>query len=73
MKTPITDAAAYPPAIFQDQAELVPADLARRLELDRAALMEALEDVLDGGLEGPRPDAVKHAIAALSTARANFP
>jgi len=75
MKTPITDAAEFP----ADQATrchygedpLVDASLARRLELDRAALMEALEEIanrqeIEYGAEQIAKD-------ALSAARANFP
>jgi hypothetical protein len=77
MKTPITDAAQAE----ADKAEAVLAigimrRTARRLELDRAALMEALEAMLNlwqkvAGSE--TDDAVEKADAALISARANFP
>jgi hypothetical protein len=70
MNTPITDAVTGCSPLHKVKNLQC---TARRLELDRAALMEALEDVLDGGLEGPRLDSVKRALSILSTARTNFP
>jgi len=80
MKTPITDAAEFPAhqatRFHYGEDPLVDASLARRLELDRAALMAALEAMLDlwqkvGGNESDW--AVEKSETALSTARANFP
>jgi len=69
MNTPITDAAQF-------GTGRVTVDFARRLELDRAALMEALTRII-GDLPQRRdwldPDLEALARAALSTARANFP
>ena len=84
MNTPITDAAAL---LFYDAYAM--AEVARRLELDRAALIEALEVargmtlnlVTDAHNKKPwHPDAAnnlrnaaKSMQSALSAARANFP
>ena len=82
MNTPITDLARY-----EDSTpgfEVVSADLARRLELDRAALMEALElskatlGKLHASFSAPEEwqalwPAIKSAKAAIAAARANFP
>jgi len=83
MKTPITDKFSDYPRDFLPSDKLIHADLARRLELDRAALMEALEGAvslfdyssLDRGIGTATPDGIKRlkARSALSTARANFP
>lgn len=73
MKTPITDDAA-------NDSIVKVYETSKRLEIDRAALMEALEDLIDS----PQPDERegefgrgttprKRAAAALTTARANFP
>ena len=86
MKTPITDA-VYPPEIidreFKAQGRTYGwgtlhdmRDVARRLELDRAALMEALleiasRDWIENALS-PQ-DAAAIAERALAAARANFP
>jgi hypothetical protein len=66
MKTPITDAAAL---LFYDAYAM--ADLARRLELDRAALMDALCEIhiLSHDYSGEGSIALK----AIEAARANFP
>jgi hypothetical protein len=66
MKTPITDAAAL---LFYDAYAM--ADVARRLELDRAALMEALCEIhiLSHDYSGEGSIALK----AIESARANFP
>lgn len=77
MNTPITDDAWYHNA---DHISAVDASLARRLETDRSALMEALETLtlvigltpIKGNLERLQ-EAQDLARAALSTARANFP
>jgi hypothetical protein len=100
MKTPITDAAAQTITIDCDdscvsiyvyesdkiyEGELVPAFVARRLELDRAALMEALESITkdfttfrqiasENGVFGTWGVlSLRQSEAALATARANFP
>lgn len=94
MNTPITDA-VYPPDIidreFKAQGRTYGwgtlhdmRDVARRLELDRAALMEALElsretlGKLYASFSAPEEwqalwPAIKSAKAALAAARANFP
>ena len=66
MKTPITDAAAL---LFYDAYAM--ADVARRLELDRAALMDALCEIhiLSHDYSGEGSIALK----AIEAARANFP
>jgi hypothetical protein len=82
MKTPITDA-------IWDQTKGIPEyhakleEAARRLELDRAALMEAMEGLvslvdysyLDRGVGTATEAGIKRlkARAALAAARANFP
>jgi hypothetical protein len=79
MNTPITDAAAL---LFYDAYAM--ADVARRLELDRAALMEALEGVMKhfapmagdcSEIEQSTSEiaASSKAEATLAAARANFP
>lgn len=85
MKTPITDAAEFAThqatRFHHGEDPLVDASLARRLELDRAALMEALETIFKASIGGCSPDASDEfcdivldlAENALSTARANFP
>ena len=71
MNTPITDDAWYHNA---DHISAVDASLARRLELDRIALMEALEQCLSSSFDGPLPNYAREAAStALATARANFP
>lgn len=89
MKTPITDAAAKPASYFLEPAsyfldsldEVIPTDVARRLELDRSALMEALElaetylierGIATRGTTG-RTVVLPKMQAALAAARANFP
>ena len=80
MKTPITDAAEE--AIANDDAIHIEteidamAQVARRLELDRAALMEALEAMIDLSYAVGINDAdtaMEQAESALAAARANFP
>ena len=94
MKTPITDAAAYDVeesrgstrAIPNEAGACVDSDLSRRLELDRAALMEALEasERISQAIKRGQPMSEGHFNAmvdefeakresALSAARANFP
>jgi hypothetical protein len=95
MKTPITDA-VYPPDIidreFKAQGRTYGwgtlhdmRDVARRLELDRAALMEALESVskdfttfrqiaAENGVFGTWGVlSLRQSETALAAARANFP
>jgi hypothetical protein len=69
MKTPITDEAMK--YCFGDDREFIPVDLARRLELDRAALMDALCEIhiLSHDYSGEGFIALK----AIEAARANFP
>ena len=71
MKTPITDAAEV-----WFTHKYVPSEVSSRLELDRAALIEALQDIasrdwIENALN-PQ-DAACIAERALSAARANFP
>jgi hypothetical protein len=77
MKTPVTDAAAEPASYFLDSLdEVVSADVARRLELDRAALIEALEGCLRSMTGEPKCTywcSKSNAATALTAARANFP
>ena len=74
MTTPITDHASVHTDAFDspDKAR----DFARRLETDRAALMEALSQII-GDLPQRRdwldPDLEAFAKSALTAARANFP
>ena len=80
MSTPITDAVAkqaFPNETTSDYSGYVTMMLhARRLELDRAALMEALSQII-GDLPQRRdwldPDLEAFAKSALTAARANFP
>ena len=68
MNTPITDTAAL---LYYDAYAM--ADVARRLETDRAALMEALERIA-GICEIKRDKWIAKFIEeALAAARANFP
>ena len=74
MKTPITDAAKWInvyPEYHEGATRYVDSDLARRLELDRAALMEALELLLSGAHD--YQTGIEEARIALAAARANFP
>jgi hypothetical protein len=76
MKTPITDRLAGPAGNFVRNAHVLHASHARRLELDRAALMDALQhiasrDWIENALN-PQ-DAAGIAERALAAARANFP
>jgi len=67
MKTPITDRCKN--MLYGT----VPAEISRRLELDRAALMKALK-WLDNWLgHKPMPECSKRITDALAAARANFP
>jgi hypothetical protein len=81
MNTPITDAAAL---LFYDAYAM--ADVARRLELDRAALMEALEaserisqaikrgePMMESRFDTMVDEFETKREAALAAARANFP
>lgn len=73
MKTPITD------AVFGPQLRGYRAETCRKLELDRAALMEALERATSGfhgsstGYYHVDPKDIAFAKASLAEARANFP
>ena len=71
MKTPITDKFSDYPRDFLPSDKLIHADLARRLELDRAALMDALCEIhiLSHDYSGEGSIALK----AIEAARANFP
>ena len=74
MNTPITDAIRGNVTLVETYAAL--REVASRLETDRAALMEALEAMLDlwqkvGGNESDWT--VEKSETALSTARTNFP
>jgi len=74
MSTPITDAATCDCYLKTGQmalARVVAADVARRLELDRAALKGALEAMEGLVPKGSFEDTIIN--NALSTARANFP
>lgn len=77
MKTPITDRRAFNVCPWKGTHDLNPkgtcidANTARRLELDRAALMAALEAVHRVSAMGSEEEAI--AWTALSAARANFP
>jgi hypothetical protein len=85
MKTPITDAAEFAAhqatRFHYKQDLLVDASLARRLELDRAALMEICNRLVELDLNGTddllvRFIVIAHqnsAAQALAAARANFP
>jgi hypothetical protein len=85
MKTPITDEAFR---ATDDKTRQVAAlemrDLARRLELDRAALMEALlacvawtcravDLEVSGSMQIAQKASIERAESALAAARANFP
>lgn len=75
MNTPITDKARYRDA-YNSPTEDVPASVAIRLELDRAALMEALGGMLDLSYKigvNNTDYAIEQAEHALDAARANFP
>jgi hypothetical protein len=75
MKTPITDAAEFPAhqatRFHYGEDPLVDASLARLLEADRAALMDALCEIhiLSHDYSGEGSIALK----AIEAARANFP
>lgn len=69
MNTPITDAAMK--YCLGGDRDFIPAEFARRLELDRAALMNALKAVLK--YSAPTASARIDATRILATARANFP
>ena len=69
MNTPITDAAA-------NESIVKVYETSKRLETDRAALMEALERitrVASVELTGRRDDVLDQSKSALSAARDNFP
>ena len=70
MKTPITDAAAEMAGEFCGDSEVVNAPVARRLELDRAALMEVLERIRKFTSDRW---VIETAEDAIDAARANFP
>ena len=78
MKTPITDDQTRHVFQWNDKSgryvpagTMVDANLARRLESDRAALMDALESFLNPS----HPSRSNHTLlaVALANARANFP
>jgi len=76
MNTPITDAAVMRAGNCFESDPVVYAWKVRTLELDRAALMDALQEIaardwIENALS-PQ-DAAGIAERALSTARANFP
>ena len=74
MNTPITDAAMK--YCSGGDRDFIPAEFARRLELDRAALMDALGECLRSMEAEPRCAywfAKSNAQTALSAAHANFP
>jgi hypothetical protein len=85
MKTPITDAAEFSAhqatRFHYGEDPLVDASLARRLELDRAALMEICNRLVELDLNGTNDSLVRFiviahqnsAAQALAAARANFP
>jgi hypothetical protein len=85
MKTPITDAAQFHITISQNPDDsgvfLVDSEIARRLELDRAALMDVAQDgeaLIAGKLMGAEWKKacrayLTKAAGTLATARANFP
>lgn len=78
MNTPITDAAWYHNA---DHIPAVDAELARRLETDRAALMEVCNRLAELDLNGTDDSLIRFIVVAhqnsathaLAAARANFP
>jgi hypothetical protein len=74
MNTPITDAASVYTDAFDSPNKA--RDFAGRLELDRAALMEALQSMLDltyaVGINYA-DTAIEEAETAIENARANFP
>lgn len=73
MNTPITDRATLNKWQESCPLQVTPKSLAVALELDRAALMDALQ-WLDNWLgHKPMPECSKRIADALSAARANFP
>jgi hypothetical protein len=72
MKTPITDKFSDYPRDFLPSDKLIHADLARRLEIDRAALMEALEAAI-GYMASDLPRTAARLRQVIEEARANFP
>ena len=70
MKTPITDEASFSTVY---QGEIVEASFARRLELDRAALIQSLERIADICEIKRDKWIAKFIKEALAAARANFP
>ena len=72
MKTPITDAEEFVADVGDwGIMNAIPAEIARRLELDRAALMEAIADYCDP--LACRQKTHEKMLAALAAALANFP
>lgn len=73
MKTPITDKYKGRWATHFPEGVTI-YDIARRLELDRAALMGALEELIDTSEHSSSFCGIHHtAQYTLSAARANFP
>lgn len=70
MNTPITDEASFSTVY---QGEIVDASFARRLELDRAALIQSLERIADICEIKRDKWIAKFIKEALAAARANFP
>ena len=76
--TPLTDEASFSTVI---QGELVKASFARRLETDRAALMEVCDRLVQLNLNGTDDSLIRYIVVAhqnsatqaLDDARANFP
>lgn len=75
MKTPITDRLANPAGDFVRNTKVVHVSHAKKLELDRAALMEALRNLVNmtEHLVSEDTGCLPEARSALSAARANFP
>lgn len=74
MKTPITDRTKQASRHFPREVNTVHADLAERLELDRAALMEALANLERRATFGTvTEEYLNESRRALAAARANFP
>jgi hypothetical protein len=69
MNTPITDAASLHTDAFDSPAKA--REFARRLETDRAALMEALQEIYHEADMGSFAE--QRSYLALSAARGNFP
>ena len=74
MNTPIIDAASKEAMEFDALEYVVSNRVAYRLETDRAALMEALEAIVNSSdVYVMRPFLGDNARSALAAARANFP